>query len=220
MIQLCHHFIGLFLNQGQGHGKHVSTDAFDQGVYYFAKGIVGKGVRGYKDDEFYLNQHVFAGEQSYFGTLITRRLTKIVNLAAFKNTGHGISMATKNVAYAVVCNTGRLHGPLGFKVCTEVLAAPPVRDKLVLNVTDALRAQYDGGPDKNEQFVVPHHTLYFATDPFALDAACQREITAMRTARGIVPSDSPRYTEYLTYAEQLGLGVVDPARVRVVQVGG
>jgi hypothetical protein len=199
-------------------GNHRSAGNFDREAFYLARGVEGKGVRGYKDDEFYLNQHVFAGEHSYFGTLITRRLTKIVNLAAFKNTGPGISMATKNIGYAAVCNTGRLHAPLGFRVCTEVLAAPAVRDKLVLNVTDALRAQYDGGPDKNEQFVVPHHTLYFATDPFALDATCQREITAMRSAHGIVPTDSPRYTEYLTYAETLGLGVVDPARVRVVQV--
>ncbi len=43
-------------------GNHVSIDKFDKEVYYFAKGIVGKGVRGYKDDEFYLNQHVFNGE--------------------------------------------------------------------------------------------------------------------------------------------------------------
>ena len=43
-------------------GNHVSIDKFDKDVYYFAKGIVGKGVRGYKDDEFYLNQHVYNGE--------------------------------------------------------------------------------------------------------------------------------------------------------------
>ena len=29
-------------------GNHVSIDKFDKDVYYFAKGIVGKGVRGYK----------------------------------------------------------------------------------------------------------------------------------------------------------------------------
>ena len=43
-------------------GAHVSVNNFDKDVYYFAKGIVGKGVKGYKDDEFYLNQHVFNGE--------------------------------------------------------------------------------------------------------------------------------------------------------------
>jgi hypothetical protein len=199
-------------------GNHVSAAKFDPDVYYFAKGIVGKGVRGYKDDEFYLNQHVFAGEYSFFGKLLTRGVTKLVNLAAYKNTGNGISMATKNVGYAAICNTGRLHAPLFFNVCTEVLAAPPVRDKLVLNITDGLRGQYEGGPDKNEKFVYPNRSLYFATDPFALDMACHRELVTKRKEMGIAVNEHPRFTEYLFYAERLGLGVADPAKIEVVKV--
>jgi hypothetical protein len=194
-------------------GKHVSIPNFDMEAYYFAKGIVGKGVRGYKDDEYYENQHVFTGEYSYFGKLVTQRLTKIVNLAAYKNTGNGISMATKNLGYAAICNTGRLHAPLFFKVCTEVLAAPALRDKLVLNVTDGLRAQYDGGPDVNEQFLYPNHSLYFATDPFAVDMVCHRQLVAKRKAMGVTVNEHPRYTEYLHYAETLGLGIADPAHI-------
>ena len=199
-------------------GNHVSLNNFDKDVYYFAKGVVGKNVRGYKDDEFYLNQHVFNGEYSYFGKLLTQRLTKIVNLAAFKNTGHGISMATKNMGYGSLCNTGRLHAPLFFNVCTEVLAAPPVRDKLVLNVTDGLRAQYDGGPDKNAQFVYNNHSLYFATDPFALDMICHRQLLAKRKEMAITVNENPRFTEYLFYAERLGLGVATPERIQYVLV--
>jgi hypothetical protein len=198
-------------------GNHISAGNFDPDVYYLAKGVVGKGVRGYQDDEFYLNQHVFAGEYSYFGKLLTHDITKLVNLAAYKNTGNGISMATKNVGYAAVCNTGRLHAPLGFKVCTEVLAAPPVRDKLVLNITDGLRAQYEGGPDKNEKFIYPNQSLYFATDPFALDAVCHRELVAKRKEMGIAVNEHPRFTEYLSYAEKLGLGVTDPTRIALVR---
>jgi hypothetical protein len=199
-------------------GNHLSIDNFDQNLFYFAKGIVGKKVRGYKDDEFYLNQHVFNGEYSYFGKLLTRKLTKIINLAAYKNTGNGISMATKNVGYGSVCNTGRLHEPLFFNVCTEVLAAPVVRDKLVLNITDGIRAQYEGGPDKNAQFVYPNHSLYFATDPFALDMICHRELVAKRKEMGIQVNESPRWTEYLYYAEKLGLGVANPEKIKLVQI--
>lgn len=199
-------------------GRHISAGNFDPEVFYLARGVVGKGVRGYKDDEFYLNQHVFAGEESYFGRLVTQQLTKIVNLAAYKNTGNGISMATKNLGYAAICNTGRLHQPLFFKVCTEVLAAPCIREKLVLNVTDGLRGQYDGGPDKNEQFVYANNALYFATDPFALDMVCHRELLAVRRARGVTVNEHPRFTEYLRYAERLGLGVVAPERLRLVEV--
>jgi len=198
-------------------GAHISAGNFDTDVYYLAKGVVGKNVRGYKDDELYLNQHVFAGEYSYFGKLITRRITKLVNLAAYKNTGNAISMATKNVGYAVICNTGRLHAPLSFNVCTEVLAAPAVRDKLVLSVTDGLRAQYEGGPDKNEKFIYANDSLYFATDPFALDAVCHRELVAKRKEMGIAVNEHPRFTAYLLYAEKLGLGVADPARITLVK---
>lgn len=199
-------------------GRHVSEDRFDRDAFYFAKGVVGKGVRGYKDDEFYLNQHVFAGEHSYFGKLVTSGLTKIVNLAAFKNTGNGISMATKNLGYAAICNTGRLHQPVFFRVCTEVLAAPWVRDKLVLNVTDGLRGQYDGGPDKNEKFVWPLSTLFFATDPFAVDMVCHQLVVAKRKEMGVTVNEHPRFTEYLHYAEQLGLGVADPAKLKLFTV--
>ncbi len=194
-------------------GNHVSKGNFDLEHFYFAKGIEGKGVPGYKDDEFYLNQHVFNGEYSYFGKLITRKLTKIINIPVFKNTGNGISMATKNMGYAAVCNTGRLHSPLFFKVCTEVLAAPPVRDRLVLNITDGLRGQYDGGPEPNAQFVYPHNSLYFATDPFALDMICHNQLVEKRKASGIKVNENPRYTDYLRYAEQLGLGIANPTEI-------
>lgn len=197
---------------------HASRDRFDKEAFYYAKGIVGKAVPGYKDDKFYLDQHVFNGEYSYFGKLVTKRLTKIVNLAAFKNTGNGISMATKNLGYGSLCNTGRLHRPLFFRVCTEVLAAPWIRDKLVLNITDALRGQYEGGPGFNGQFVYPNHTLYFATDPFAADMVCHRALAEKRKAMKVRVDENPRYTEYLHYGERLGLGVADPKKIEHVRI--
>ncbi len=98
----------------------------------------------------------------------------------FKNTGNGISMATKNLGYGAVCNTSRLHKPLFFDVCTEVLAFPVMRDKLVLNITDGLRAQYDGGPGPLAQATWFMNTLFFASDPFALDMTCHNLLLQKR----------------------------------------
>jgi hypothetical protein len=198
-------------------GDHLSLANFDKEAFYFAKGVLGKGVKGYKDDKEYAKQHIFDGEYSYFGKLVTKGLTKIVNLSAFKNAGQGISMATKNLGYGAICNTGRLHAPLFFRVCTEVLAAPWIRDRLVLNVTDGLRGQYDGGPMGNEQFQFPNHTLYMATDPFALDMICHNLLMEKRKAMGVKGSDAARYTDYLRDGEKLGLGIADPAKIKVVQ---
>lgn len=199
-------------------GNHISAGNFDRDVYYFARGLVGKNVRGYESDEFYLNQHVFNGEYSYFGKLVSQRLTKIINLPVFKNTGPGISMATKNLGYGAICNTGRLHEKLFFSVCTEVLAAPPIRDKLVLNITDGLRGQYEGGPMPNEQYVYPLRSLYFATDPFALDMTCHNQLAEKRQAMGIEVNRHPRFTQYLHDAEKLGLGIADVDKIEHVQV--
>ena len=187
-------------------GNHISASNFDKDTFYWAD------VEGPKDAS-YLNQHVFNGKHSYFGKLVTQRLTKIINVPVFKNAGNGISMATKNLGYGAICNTNRLHKPLFFDVCTEVLAFPCIRDKLVLNVTDGLRAQYDGGPMPAAQFAYEFNSLFFATDPFALDAVCHPLIVEKRKERGVKVDEHPRYTEYLRYAERLGLGVADPARI-------
>lgn len=191
-------------------GNHISATNFDKKVYYWAD------VEGPKDLP-YLNQHVFNGKHSYFGKLLTQRLTKIVNVPVFKNTGNGISMATKNLGYGAICNTNRLHRPLFFDVCTEVLAFPCIRDKLVLNVTDGLRAQYDGGPMPAAQFTYDFNSLLFATDPFALDTVCHHLMVEKRKETGVKVDEHPRYTEYLRYAERLGLGVADPGKIEMLK---
>ena len=191
-------------------GTHVSADKFDKNVYYWAD------VDGPKDLP-YLNQHVFNGKYSYFGKLLTKKLTKIINVPVFKNTGNGISMATKNMGYGAVCNTNRLHRPLFFNVCVEVLAFPDVRDKMVLNINDGLRAQYDGGPGPNAQFTYDYNTLFFATDPFAMDMVCHNIIVEKRKSMGVKVNEHPRYTEYLHYAQRLGLGIADTKKIEHIR---
>ncbi len=198
-------------------GNHLSVNNFDRNVYYYAKGALWQSDKNQKDEAGYLNQHVFNGEYSYFGKLLTQKLTKIINLAAYKNTGQAISMATKNIGYGSLCNTGRLHASMSLKLNSEVHAAPVIRDKLVLNITDGLRSQYDGGPDKNAQFVYPNRSLYFATDPFALDMICHNELKEKRRAAGGTVNDNPRFTEYLTYGEKLGLGIADVSKITVIR---
>jgi len=187
-------------------GTHVSAPNFDQGVFYWAD------VEGPKDLA-YLNQHVFNGKYSYFGKLLTQRLTKIINIPVFKNTGNAISMATKNIGYGAVCNTNRLHGTLFLDVCVEVPAFPVIRDKMVLNITDALRAQYDGGPAENAKFAYLHNSIFFATDPFALDMVCHKLLVEKRKSMGVAVNENPRFTEYLRYAERLGLGAVSAPKL-------
>lgn len=192
-------------------GTHISAENFDLNAYYWAE------VDAPKDNP-YLNQHVFNGQYSYFGKLLTQKLTKIINVPVFKNTGNEISMATKNLGYGAICNTARLHRPLFFDVCTEVLGFPVIRDKLVLNITDGLRAQYDGGPGPNAKFTYTYNTLFLATDPFALDLTCHQILVQKRKEMNVNVNEHPRFTEYLRYAERLGLGIADPEKINHVRI--
>lgn len=193
-------------------GNHLSQGNFDKDVYYFAD------VDGLKDLP-YLHQNVFNGKYSYFGNLVTKKLTRIINIPVFKNTGNGISIATKNLGYGSICNTSRLHQALFFDVCTEVLAFPAIRDKLVLNIADGLRAQYDGGPMPNAQFTYLYNTMFFATDPFALDMICHNILVEKRRQMNVKGlNEHPRYTDYLHYAEKLGLGIADTKKIKHIKV--
>lgn len=192
-------------------GNHVSLSQFDKDVYYYADVEAPQDLN-------YLNQHVVNTKYSYFGKLVTQKLTKIINVPVFKNTGNGISMATKNIGYAAVCNTGRLHRPLFFDVCTEVLAFPCVRDKMVLNITDGLRAQYDGGPGPNASFVYDYNTIFFASDAIALDMTCHNILVEKREEMKVDVNKHPKYTEYLRYAQELQLGIADPGKIEIIEV--
>jgi len=192
-------------------GTHVSTGSFDLETFYWADVEAPK-------DLAYLNQHVYNGKHSYFGKLLTKELTKFINIPVFKNTGNAISMATKNIGYGAVCNTNRLHAPLFLDVCVEVPAFPAVRDKMVLNITDGLRAQYEGGPGPEAKFTYLYNTLFFATDPFALDLLCHNILVEKRKSMGVRVNEHPRFTEYFRYAQKLGLGIGDPAKIEHVKV--
>ncbi len=192
-------------------GNHISADNWDKEVYYWADVEAPQ-------EPAYLNQHVFNNKYSYFGKLLTQKLTKIINIPVFKNTGNGISMASKNLGYGAICNTGRLHRPLFFNVCTEVSAFPVIRDKLVLNITDGLRAQYEGGPGANANFVYDYHSLFFATDPVALDMTCHQLLVEKRKEMNVKVNEHPRFSDYLRFAQQLELGIADPDQIEYAKI--
>jgi hypothetical protein len=94
-----------------------------------------------------------------------------------------------------------------------------IRNKTVLHVLDGVKGLYHGGPSARPQFVWEHRTLYFATDPVALDHVGWRKIDEKRLAVGMkkLVEDTPdkfstfihRQPEHVEIAGALGLGVWD-----------
>ena len=182
------------------------------------------------DAQNYLEEMFHGGTRSYFPKILTRDgknggVDKVINIPVFKHHGHPfITMALKNLAFGTTTNCPRGHSFIE-RFISEVCAFPPIRDKVVLNIMDGLRAQYDRGPVPAPQFVWPLERLYVASDPVAMDTVGFDTLLAKQLEVGRINEEKAgiiRKRHYgLAVAENLGLGIhrSRPIENRLVSLG-
>lgn len=195
-------------------GKLYGEKMIDKDWYYYAE------TEQEYDAEtipFMIN----AGKYSYFSKIITRDLDKIINIPILKNAGGSITNAMKNLAFGAVSNTGRLHSKLWNDTCAEVCAFAPLRDKVVLNICDALKGCFNGGPGANPQFFCNYNSILVATDPVALDRIAYDIVAEKRVAEGLQKAPTPQALTFLAMAEELQLGISEKEKInlKVVDLG-
>ena len=191
------------------------------------------------DPEHYLDMAVVlpgqdlgnpAARRSFASQFITKEVNKLINVPALKDhQSAGVTLALKNLSHGLVNNVNRTHSSSTLNVCgafiPAAVALPVIRDKAVLHILDGIRALYHGGPFARPQFVWEHQTLYFATDPVALDRIGWQEIDRKRVSVGMKPiaeakpdafsSFLNRQPEHVEIAGALGLGVWEERRIDV-----
>ena len=188
------------------HGKLYGEGNIDMEWYYWAD------IEGEYDAET-MPYMVNGGKYSYFSSIVTQELDKIINIPVLKNAGTSLTNAMKNLAFGSVTNTGRLHARLWNETCAEVCAFPPLRDKVVLNICDGLRGCFNGGPAANPQFIYNYNTLMVSSDPVSMDRIAYDIIAEKRIAEGIQKSSTPEVLTFLFMAEKLGLGISERNRI-------
>lgn len=175
--------------------------------------ILGQLVWG--DLEFG-NREPSAGRKSHLSSLLARRFTKIINIAPLLNHNHaGISGLLYGLGTASVDNILRFEGSADRLAAAipEIIAMPEVGDRVVLNIIDALIAQYQG-----EQRGLLHYSsllnqLWFSTDPVALDVL---GISELQNQRQKVEMPRRKISlELYENAALLEIGVADERRILV-----
>jgi uncharacterized protein (DUF362 family) len=189
-------------------GKLYGERNIDKEWYYWAD------VEGEYDEET-MPYMVNGGKFSYYTKIVTKEVDKIINIPILKNAGGSITNAMKNLAFGSVSNTGRLHTSLWNETCAEVCAFAPVRDKVVLNICDALRGCFNGGPAANPQFLCNYNSLLVSSDPVAMDRIGYDIIAAKRIAEGLLKAPAPESLTFLAMATALGLGVSDRSKIEI-----
>ena len=86
---------------------------------------------------------------------------------------------------------------------------------MVLYITDALLAQYEGGPAGYLQFSQVRNEIWFCHDPVALDVMGLKELMLQRRIINAPPM--PSNLAIYTNAVLLELGVDDPSRIQIEQ---
>ena len=168
--------------------------------------------------------------RSYVAKTITRRINKFINLPVLKHhQSAGVTIALKNMSHGMVNNVNRSHLTPTANACgmfiPSVVSLPVIREKAVLHICDAVKASYHGGPGARPAFVWEHKTIYFATDPVALDKTGWKVIDAKRAAVGMAsialskPDNASHFlncqVEHIEIAGSLGLGEFDDKKIQV-----
>ncbi|HVU09552.1 MAG TPA: hypothetical protein VHG89_13545 [Verrucomicrobiae bacterium] len=159
------------------------------------------------------------GRKSFVTKIVSREITKIISIAPLLNQNQiGTSGHLYSLALGSVDNTLRFENdPDRLAVAVpEIYALPLLSDRVVLNITDALIGQYEGGSYGLLQYSCVLNQLWFSHDPVALDTLAVRELT--RERRALQAPEFKPYLQIYTNAVLLQLGVGDPAKIRVERI--
>lgn len=190
----------------------------------------------------------FFGEEdtrSNIVALVTRKLTKIINVPNMKDHGaSGVTGCLKNIAYGSFGNVARSHRDVKTNTLTfigRLASVEPIRSRTVLNVMDGVRGVWHGGPfSPSRKFRFYPKQILFGTDPVAMDRLLIDVIDGKRKAEGAVSvwhhdmkhvqpgqgySDNPNIDRFLREpghieyaARNFGLGVYDIAKIKVKRI--
>lgn len=167
--------------------------------------------------------HGMEGVRIYEGitTKFCRQLmeaTCVINLGLVKDHGIcGYTGALKNITHGSIHNPEAHHAHFANPQIAMLYAHPAVTSRVRLHIADGMRLMYDRGPlYKDPNTVVPHGSVYVATDPVALDTMGLLAVDAERKRHGMKTlAQSGRAAKYLETAGDLGLGVAEINQIRL-----
>jgi len=154
---------------------------------------------------------------SCFARLVATGCTALVSFGVVKDHDlSGVSAGMKNW-YGVIHNPNKYHDNGCDPYIVDIARHPYIRDKLRLTVLDGVIAQCHGGPAYRPGSTFELGLVAASTDPVAADLWAWQVIEAERARRGMPTLEAAgRPARYLATAAGHGLGVADPARLKLV----
>lgn len=175
---------------------------------------------GGKGESPLLSDDTNTSSVSYVAKIVTKEVTKIVNVPVFSNSErNGIAGCLYNMTIPNIDNYRRFGAPpdYGATAIPQIYSDPLIGGKVVLNIMDGLLAEYAGGPLSQPNYAIQYNTILASKDPVALDAVAGRQIDAWRKQHKF-PSII-RTGAHVAVAAQMGLGNASSSRIEIRNVG-
>jgi hypothetical protein len=141
--------------------------------------------------------------RSHLSMIVTRMVNKIITIPCLKDhKSAGVTLALKNMSHGMNNNVARSHLPAAYRragghsrpnqcntFIPTAVAQQPLIDKATLHICDGLIGVYEGGPGcwNRTWGTWRRQSLFFATDPVALDHVGWDIIDAKRAEMGYAP---------------------------------
>lgn len=188
----------------------AAAAGYDPAVAYDTP-LLGKLVWG--DLEFG-RTNAGVGRKSFVSKLVTRELTKIINISPLLNHNHaGVAGQLYGLALGSVDNTWRFENDATrlAEAVPEIYALPELGDRVVLNIVDALLCQYQGYQRVMLHYSTVLNEIWMSRDPVALDVLSLEELARQRERAGMPPGQSNQ--ALYQNAALLELGVADRRQI-------
>jgi hypothetical protein len=156
------------------------------------------------------------GRKSFVSELVSREITKLINVTPLLNHNDvGVTGNLYSLAMGSVDNIIRFESSPDTLATAipEIYSLAALSDHVVLNITDALICQYEGGERGLLHYSTTLNQVRFSRDPVALDVLSIQELDRQRQAAH-APVVKPNLRVY-SIAALLQLGVDDLKRIQV-----
>lgn len=147
--------------------------------------------------------------------------TAVINVHLVKDHSIcGYTGALKNMTHGTTLNPHDFHVHHASPQIAHLFAQDAIRSRVRLNIADAFKVMYHGGPlDKQPQHRVPYEAVLASTDPVAIDAIGWEVVEEHRKRAKLKSlTDEGRAPTYITKAGELGLGVADRSKIELIEV--
>jgi len=130
----------------------------------------------------------------------------------------GVNAALVNITLWNASNTQRFfRSPASAPAAVaEMAAIPELREGLVFHLVSLERYQFIGGPIFNSLYTISEPVIWLSDNPVMIDSLLRDRIDRGREQTGF--RGLPEDLRLIPYAEQLGLGSGNPARIEWIDV--